>query len=916
MLVKKRNGSVVDFDSQKIKAALDKAYASLSPSSPEQERNTVWMTVLDRLADAEVVYIEAIQDLVEEVLMSLNPRVAKGYILYRQARATNRNDSLVTASGNVLTAASLTDWVSVTGHPNHPRTYDVHALVKRAMNEMYNGIADKQVRNSLILSSTSMASSDPVYLWVAADLLLHEIRIEVMGPESAVCPETSYYTYFPEMLEIGIEAKRYSPKLLKLFDVKRLAEALVPERDHLLPYIGLQTLYDRYLTHVDGHRIETPQHMFMRIAMGMCFNEADPTSRAIEFYNALSLTDYMSSTPTLFNSATLHSQMSSCFVSTVDDNLEGIYNVFRDNALLSKFSGGIGNDWTNVRALGAYIQGTNGASQGVVPFLRVNNDTAVAVNQGGKRKGAICSYLETWHLDIESFLELRKNTGDERRRTPDMNTANWIPDLFMFRVVEKAEWTLFSPEETPDLHDLYGQAFKQRYEFYEAEAAAGRMRNFKVVDAQTLFRKMLTMLFETSHPWLTFKDAFNIRNPQRHAGVIHSSNLCTEIALNTRPSIYSEYGERLALGETAVCNLGSINLRNMVDANSPDKINHAKFKTTVRTAVRMLDNVIDATFYPTPEAKNANSLHRPVGLGQMGFQDALYVLGIPFDSEEAVNFSSYITEWMALYAYEASADLAAEKGSYTSFAGSDWSKGVLPQDTVAYLEKERGMDPGSLLGRLAIKSHAPAEDWERVRAKAKLGMRNSHTLAIAPTATIASIVGVFASIEPVYENYCAKSNMSGSFAQYNEHMIAALKNVPGLWTEEFATKLRGSDGSIQNFAEVPKHLRDLYKTAYEVSPFSVIDNGVARQTWIDQAQSLNVWIRGVSGKLLYNVYVHAWRAGLKSTYYLRGTSASRAEKSTGDGSDLRGVASTVEPEAAFCVPTRKDDGTMGCEACE
>jgi ribonucleoside-diphosphate reductase alpha chain len=729
---------------------------------------------------------------------------------------------------------------------------------------------------------------------VTARLLLNIIRHEVLGEE--VRQERMplrYVEYFPEFITLGIEAELLDPRLGE-YDLERLAAALDARRDLNFGYLGLQTLYDRYFLHVRDHRIELPQAFFMRVAMGLALQEQEREARAIEFYDVLSSFDFMSSTPTLFNSGTLRSQLSSCYLTTVSDDLDGIYEAIKENALLSKYAGGLGNDWTPVRALGSHIKGTNGKSQGVVPFLKVVNDTAVAVNQGGKRKGAVCSYLETWHLDIEEFLELRKNTGDDRRRTHDMNTANWIPDLFMKRVMEGGEWTLFSPSDVPDLHDRYGKDFDQAYQRYESKVARGELKLFKKMPAQQLWRKMLSMLFETGHPWIAFKDPCNVRSPQQHVGVVHSSNLCTEITLNTSDS------------EIAVCNLGSVNLLNHL---TDGRIDHAKLRRTVRTAMRMLDNVIDINYYAVEKARNANLKHRPVGLGIMGFQDCLHILRLPYASEAAVDFADKSMEAVAYYTYWASTELAEERGAYTTFDGSLWSKGILPRDTLKLLSLERG-------GYVDVDLSA-AMDWSALRDRIlSVGMRNSNCLAIAPTATIANIVGVSASIEPTFQNLFVKSNLSGEFTVANRYLVEDLKRL-NMWDEVMIADLKYFDGSLARIDRVPAEIRGLYATAFEIEPAWLVEAAARRQKWIDQAQSLNLYMAGASGRKLDETYKLAWVRGLKTTYYLRTLGATHAEKSTVRSSNLNAVPSDggkSAPEALdsrFCAIDNPE-----CEACQ
>ena len=734
------------------------------------------------------------------------------------------------------------------------------------------------VRTSLVMTARTMVEKDPNYSYVTARLLMDTIRAEALGflgiAEAATQSEM-HYRYAATLkpyIEKGVELGLISPHLLE-YDLGILGEALQADRDQQFTYLGLQTLYDRYFIHSNDIRFELPQVFFMRVAMGLASNEENREERAIEFYNLLSSFDYMVSTPQLFNSGTLRPQLSSCFLTTVPDDLHGIYSAIRDNAMLSKWAGGLGNDWTPVRALGAHIKGTNGKSQGIVPFLKVVNDTAVAVNQGGKRKGAVCAYLETWHLDIEEFLELRKNTGDDRRRTHDMNTANWVPDLFLKRVMQNAQWTLFSPEETPDLHDLVGSAFETRYEWYEKEADEGRIGNFRRIPATQLWRKMLSMLFETGHPWITFKDPCNLRSPQQHVGVVHSSNLCTEITLNTK-----------ANQEIAVCNLGSVNLPAHI---TPDgNLDKAKLEKTINTAMRMLDNVIEYNYYSVATARNSNLRHRPVGLGVMGFNDALYKLRVPYESDDAVRFADYSMEAISYYTIKASSDLAFERGRYSSYEGSLWSQGVLPIDSVRLLADSRG--PDYLQQDV---SQSGAFDWASLRQQVQtVGIRNSNCMAIAPTATIANITGVSQSIEPTYQNLYVKSNLSGEFTVVNEYLVNDLKAL-GLWDEVMVHDLKYFDGSVQPIDRVPDEIKRLYKCAFEIDAKVLVDAGSRRQKWIDQAQSLNLYMSQPNGKKLDELYKHAWLSGLKTTYYLRTMGATHAEKTTITDNRLNKVGS-------------------------
>jgi ribonucleoside-diphosphate reductase alpha chain len=714
-----------------------------------------------------------------------------------------------------------------------------------------------------------MIEKDPGYTRATARLLLHTIRREIVGGEVTQAQMSERYAeYFGQYIKKGVQAELLDDKLLQ-FDLVRLGAAIDASRDLQFDYLGLQTLYDRYFLHIEEQRIEMPQAFFMRVAMGLSLNEIDREARAIEFYNVLSSFDFMSSTPTLFNAGTRRSQLSSCYLTTVADDLDGIYEALKENALLSKFAGGLGNDWTRVRALGSYIKGTNGKSQGVVPFLKVVNDTAVAVNQGGKRKGAVCAYLESWHLDMEEFLELRKNTGDDRRRTHDMNTANWIPDLFMRRVMEGGQWTLFSPSSTPDLHDKFGADFEAAYTAYEDKADRGEIKLFKRMEAKDLWRKMLSMLFETGHPWITFKDACNVRSPQQHVGVVHSSNLCTEITLNTSDT------------EIAVCNLGSVNLSQHLLNGEIDQV---KLKRTTATAMRMLDNVIDINYYAVKKARDSNLRHRPVGLGIMGFQDCLYELRVPYASDAAVEFADRSMEAVCYYAYWASTELAAERGRYSSYRGSLWDRGLLPQDTLDMLAHARG-------GAQYVEvDRSVTLDWDALRARiAEHGMRNSNCVAIAPTATISNIIGVDASIEPSFANISVKSNLSGEFTVVNEYLVRDLKRL-GLWDDVMVMDLKHFDGSLLPIDRVPQELKRLYATAFEIETQWLVEAASRRQKWIDQAQSLNIYMAGASGKKLDETYKLAWLRGLKTTYYLRTTSATYAEKSTVARGSMNAVA--------------------------
>jgi ribonucleoside-diphosphate reductase alpha chain len=887
----RRNGAVVGFEPSKISVAVTKAFIAVNGGTGAASARVrelvaglsdqVVGALMRRQPLGGTFHIEDIQDQVELALMRSGEHdVARAYVLYREERARLRAQQKAAASPEAKPHALN---VSEDGQ-SRPldidrlrrllkesceglgRSVDADLILRNVVKDLYDGVPMDEVRKGAILSARALIEEDPAYSYVTARLLLHSIRHEVLGEEVTHADMRNRYAeYFPAFVERGISAGLLDPRL-RQFDTDALGAALDVHRDLKFGYLGLQTLYDRYFLHVDGRRIELPQAFFMRVAMGLALNEVEREARAIEFYNVLSSFDFMSSTPTLFNSGTHRSQLSSCYLTTVADNLEGIYDAIKENALLSKFAGGLGNDWTPVRALGSYIKGTNGKSQGVVPFLKVVNDTAVAVNQGGKRKGAVCSYLETWHMDIEEFLELRKNTGDDRRRTHDMNTANWVPDLFMKRVMENGDWTLFSPSDVPDLHDRYGKAFEKAYLEYERRAASGELKLFKKVPATQLWRKMLSMLFETGHPWITFKDPCNIRSPQQHVGVVHSSNLCTEITLNTSPS------------EIAVCNLGSVNLAaHIVDG----RLDRDKLKTTVATAMRMLDNVIDINYYAVDKARNSNVKHRPVGLGIMGFQDCLHLLRVPYASQQALEFADRSMEAVAYYAYWASTELAEERGAYSTFEGSLWQRGILPQDSLALLREERG-------GYVEVDTSS-SMNWAALRARiAQFGMRNSNCLAIAPTATIANIVGVSASIEPTFQNLYVKSNLSGEFTVANEYLVCDLKRL-NLWDEVMVADLKYFDGSLAKIDRIPLEVRSLYATAFEIDPAWLVEAAARRQKWIDQAQSLNIYMGGASGKKLDETYKLAWLRGLKTTYYLRTMGATHAEKSTVKAGALNAV---------------------------
>ena len=923
----RRNGAVVGFEPSKISIAMTKAFLAVNGGQGaasarvrelvEQLTVGVVSVLMRRQPSGGTFHIEDVQDQVELALMRSGEHdVARAYVLYRAKRQEERAQQQA-AKPSVAREQALHILVDGQRQPldmdrllamitsaciGLDKHVDADAIVSETVRNLYDGVPVEELYKSAILAARALMEKDPAYSQVTARLLMHTIRKEVFGAEVAQADAKQHYIdYFPKFIKRGIEADLLDSKLAQ-FDLKKLAKSLVAERDLQFGYLGLQTLYDRYFLHIDGTRIEMPQAFYMRVAMGLALNEIDREARAIEFYNLLSTFDFMSSTPTLFNSGTQRSQLSSCYLTTVSDDLDGIYEAIKENALLAKYAGGLGNDWTPVRALGAHIKGTNGKSQGVVPFLKVVNDTAVAVNQGGKRKGAVCAYLETWHLDVEEFLELRKNTGDDRRRTHDMNTANWIPDLFMKRVMEKGEWTLFSPSDVEDLHDMFGKKFETAYLSYEAKAASGELKLFKKVQALDLWRKMLSMLFETGHPWITFKDPCNIRSPQQHVGGVHSSNLCTEITLNTNDS------------EIAVCNLGSVNLpAHMKDG----KLDHEKLHATIRTAMRMLDNVIDINYYAVKKARDSNLRHRPVGMGIMGFQDCLHVMRIPYASKEAVEFADRSMEAVCYYAYMASTELAEERGTYSSYRGSLWDRGILPQDSLKLLAEERG-------GYLEVDT-SETMDWASLRARIKqYGMRNSNCVAIAPTATISNIIGVSACIEPTYQNLYVKSNLSGEFTEINEYLVRDLK-TRGLWDEVMIADLKYFDGSLARIDRIPQDLRDLYATAFEVDPSWLVEAASRRQKWIDQAQSLNIYMAGASGKRLDETYKLAWLRGLKTTYYLRTMGATHAEKSTSKTGALNAVsadlptaagAAQAEADGPACMMRPGDPGFDECEACQ
>ena len=926
----KRNGKVVPFEDDKIKVAITKAFLAVeSGNAAASERihtkvNELTKNVVDvfkrRMPSGGTLHIEEIQDQVELQLMrSEELDVAKSYILYRAGRTQERKKETIEVDIPNVPKINITktdgskvplDVERVASLINDAceglEEVSVKEVLDEALKNLYDGVSISDMRTSLVMSARTKVEKEPNYSFVTARILMDQIRNEALG-FLGVSEESTYHemekhypTAFKAYIDKGIELDILNPEL-KEFDLEKLANAIDYERDNQFTYLGLQTLYDRYFIHSNDVRYELPQVFFMRVSMGLALEEENREERAIEFYKLLSSFDYMSSTPTLFNSGTKRPQLSSCYLTTIPDDLDGIFSAMKDNALLSKWAGGLGNDWTPVRAMNSYIKGTNGKSQGVVPFLKVANDTAVAVNQGGKRKGAMCGYLETWHLDIEEFLELRKNTGDERRRTHDMNTANWVPDLFMKRVEQDREWTLFSPGETPELHDLIGKEFEDKYEEYEEKAKKGEMGQYKSVPAKELWRKMLTMLFETGHPWITFKDSCNLRSPQQHAGVVHSSNLCTEITLNTS-----------ADKEIAVCNLGSVNLANhMTDG----KLDEEKIKQTVSTAIRMLDNVININYYSVDTAKNSNMKHRPIGLGLMGFQDALYLQNIPYCSDEAVEFADRSMEMISYNAILASTELAKERGAYESFEGSLWSQGILPKDSLDILEKHRGKE------YLQV-DRSETLDWDSLRKKVmKDGMRNSNVMAIAPTATISNITGVTQSIEPTYQNLYVKSNLSGEFTIVNPHLVRKLKELD-LWDDVMINDLKYFEGSLTEISRIPDDVKKLFSTAFEVEPRYIVESASRRQKWIDQAQSLNLYIGNADGKKLDITYRMAWYSGLKTTYYLRSIAATSTEKSTVQQGKLNAVSSDAnqtsnqELGAPAPVPDACSLDDPDCEACQ
>lgn len=904
VLVTKRSGELVEFDRDRIKNAINKATVACGEAKVDDAliESIVAETsneIRERFDGDFIANVENIQDIIEKNLMKAQLfDIAKSFILYRALKQKERNEQRRKKSFlKKLTVKKRNGKIALFNY-NKLRnsvarcadTYQecIDTILDETVKNVYDGISSEDIAKCLVLSASSLIEADPNYSKVAARLFLQTIRREVVGNSiESEDIEFHYKEAFKSGIQRGAELNLLNKALLD-YDLDKLSNAIVSERDDLFQYIGIQTLYERYLLKDHEQRLELPQAFWMRVAMGLALKEEDKDAKAIEFYNILSTFRFVSSTPTLFHSGMPNPQLSSCYLTTVEDDLNHIFKCIGDNAQLSKWSGGLGNDWTNVRGTGAWINSTNVTSQGVIPFLKIADSTTVAINRSGKRRGATCAYLETWHYDIEDFLDLRKNTGDDRRRTHDMNIANWIPDLFMQRVKEDGDWTLFSPDETPDLHHIYGREFKKKYESYEKKAKSGKINLFKIIPAKKLWRKMLTMLFETGHPWITFKDPCNVRSPQDHVGVVHSSNLCTEITLNTSKD------------EVAVCNIGSVNLAVHVNDG---KLNEDMLRETAATAIRMLDNVIDDNFYPTVEAKNSNLKHRPIGLGMMGYQDLLFILNIPFDTEDAVELSDKVQELISYEAILTSSKLAKEKGSYSSFKGSKWDRGLMPLDTLKMLEEERGCEINV--------NKKERLDWSIVRNHIKeYGMRNSNTMAIAPTATISNIVGSFPCIEPIYKNVYVKSNISGEFTIINHYLVNELKKL-GLWNREMLEDIKYNDGNLQNIEKIPANLKAIHKEAFEIDPGWVIKHAAVRNKWLDQSQSVNIFIKGASGKKLHDTYMCAWESGLKTTYYLRTLAVSQIEKSTLDSSKYGFTQMRNESPVKACRIDNPD-----CESCQ
>lgn len=913
--IKKRNGEIVVFDSEKIEKAIKKAFISVTRDEKAPIAKHITELVAKELElealtrEGYVPTVEHTQDLVEKNLMSAGFfEVAKHYIIYRFEHAKIREEKklevlekveegglYITKRTGVKEKFDIEKVRATIMHVVHgyEKEINVEQILKQIKLEVYEAMPTKEITKALVMTVRSMIEQDPAYSYLASRLLLNQISEELIGEVSLdyTLLDEQYKEAFVKGINKGIERGMLDVRMAN-FDLNRLASAIVRSRDELFMYLGTQTLYERYLARDvegDGLIIEHIQGFWMRIAMGVALaeKELDRTTRAIEFYEAMSTLRFVPSSPTLFHSGTKHPQLSSCYLNTVGDSLESIFKVYSDNAQLSKWAGGIGTNWTSVRASGSLVKKSGIRSNGLVPFLKIANDVTVAINRSGRRRGATCVYIENWHYDIEEFLDLRKNTGDDRRRTHDMDTALWISDLFMKRIQADADWTLFSPDETPTLAETYGSTFEKNYIQYEKDADEGKIKLFKRMKARELWRKMVTMLYETGHPWITWKDPSNVRSPQDHAGIVHNSNLCTEITLNN------------SLEETAVCNLGSLNYQRLM--------NNGKFDvdlvaSTTRTAIRMLDNVIDVNFYPTVEAERSNFRHRPIGLGIMGFHDALYMMDINFDSEEAVKFADESMELISYHAILSSSMIAREKGTYSSYKGSKWDRGIFPVDTLGLLEQERGMDiPVSKEAKL---------DWTPVREAVKqYGMRNSNTMAMAPTATISNIAGSVPCIEPSYKNIYVKSNMNGEFIILNPYLVADLKAL-NLWDFEMIGLLKFHDGSVKDIPSIPLHIKNKYKEVFEIEPSWLLRSAAHRGKWVDQSQSLNIYFAGTSGRELASIYEYAWSLGLKTTYYLRSLGASQVEKSTVNASEFgsthkRDASDTVSssPTVEMSVPS-------------
>ena len=917
--IKKRNGSIVDFEETKITDALRKAFASVDVVIEEDILESLTSGVLEDLSgkfgDTQVPSVENVQDLVELALMEAGYlSVAKHYIVYRYQHAKVREEKKqevlekIEEEGLLITTASgkqerfnetkLRQTLEHLAKEDQVGSFDIDHILSQLKYELYEGMTTAEVGKALIMVVRSMIERDPAYSRLAARLVLNRLYAEVFGSEfDSKNPLASHERVFVRNMNELVARGDLDPRMAE-FDLAKLARAMKVENDTLFEYMGLEIMISRYCMEEPKEKrtLETPQMLWMRIAMGLAIAEKpeDREAVALEFYDALSNFYYTPGGRTLFQAGAKKAQLSNCFLNTVPDSLDGIFKSISDNAQYLKWSGGTGTDWTNVRATGAFIKGTGVPSQGIVPFLKIANDVNLAINRSGKRRGAGCVYLETWHYDIEDFLELRKNTGDERRRTHDINTANWIPDLFMKRVRDNGEWTLFSPSEVPDLHDLYGAAFEAAYKEYEAKADRGEMELFKRIPAASLWKKMIGMLFETGHPWITWKDPINVRSPQDHAGVVHNSNLCTEITLNTNEE------------ETAVCTIGSLNFAKFVTPGEDGtmRFDHELVARYTRIAIRMLDNVIDLNFYPTEDARRGNTRHRPVGLGVRGYHDALYALGIQFDSPEALNFADESMEVVAYYAILGSSELAKDRGTYSTYKGSKWDRNLFPQDTIDLLEKERGEE-------IQIKRGGNL-DWTPVREHVqKYGMRNSNTMAIAPTASTANLVGCIPCVEPIYKNIYVKSNKEGEFVVVNKYLVEDLKKA-GLWSAGMLNRIKYADGSIQNIDEIPRVLKEKYKEVFEIEGKWLVEAAARRGKWIDQSQSLNIFYSGTSGRELSDIYFLAWSMGLKTTYYLRSLGASQVEKATVSSkeygsthtravSNLAAVVAATEAEAAVAV---------------